>query len=111
MNNQALRNRFAHDVDTGKRAGLFVDLIFDLSDVFRCEVDRNEDNLRVDSVFRLRKEIGSDEVEGLSKIDEDDGGEGFVGAVQEEDGVEEKGWLGGVGFGGGVRGFGVEEVR
>ena len=61
LNQDTLRNGLAHDICPWKSPRLRVYLFLDLGNCFGREVDSEEDDLRVDAVFSLGKEIGSDE--------------------------------------------------
>ena len=49
----ALRDGLADNVDALECARLLVDFFLDRGEVLRCEVDRDEDDLRVDAVLGL----------------------------------------------------------
>ena len=61
LNQDTLRNGLTHDVCPRKSPRLCVDLFFNFGDDFRRNVYSEEDDLGVDAVFGLGKEIGSDE--------------------------------------------------
>ena len=56
-----LRDGLTHDICSWESPRLRVDLFFDFSDGFWWEVDGEEDDLGVNTVFGLGEEIGSDE--------------------------------------------------
>lgn len=51
----------ADDVNTVKGKSLFLDFLLDGSEVVSPQVNGNEDDLRVNAVLRLGKEVCSDE--------------------------------------------------
>ena len=60
LDQDALRDGLTHDIRSWESPRLRVDLFLNFGDDFWGEVDGEEDNLRIDAVFGLREEIGSD---------------------------------------------------
>ena len=61
LDQDTLRDGLAHDIRPWKGPCLYVDLFLDFGDGLGGKVDREEDNLGVNTVFSLGEEIGSDE--------------------------------------------------
>lgn len=77
LDDEALRDALADDVDAGERKGLRCDFGFDGGEGGGGEGDGEEDDLGVDAVLGLCEEVGGDE----------GGDAGGVGDYLEEDGV------------------------
>jgi hypothetical protein len=59
------------DLDPREGLRLDVDLLLDLREELGRQVDRDEDDLRVGAVLRLRQEVGRDE-DGVGRLVRDD---------------------------------------
>lgn len=58
LDDQTLFDGLPDDVHTRQRVGLTIDLLLDVFEQFQGEVDGDQDNLRVDTVFGLGEKIG-----------------------------------------------------
>lgn len=69
----ALRDRRPHDLDAREPPRLLVDLALDRAELLVAHRERNEDDLRVDAMLRLREEVRRDERRiGLLVRDDED---------------------------------------
>ena len=53
LDDQTLLDGLPDDIDSGQRVGLSVNLLLDLFEQFRLQVDRDKNDLRVDPVLGL----------------------------------------------------------